>query len=86
MGLVGIKAEAHIVGGDAWCMASSPVHYECFFLDRSSCETQLTKNQKEKPLDQLPWQCAPYPIDFRNIPKSGESPVAPTSTSDAKKN
>lgn len=67
-------AHAHLVGMSPWCIASSPVHYECFYSDPKECEAAAKKNSNLT----TQYQCLPYPIDFRNIPKSGEEPVKPT--------
>ncbi len=68
-------AEAHIMGSASWCLANSPVHFECQFEDHELC--MQTAEKKSKNFEH--WECVPYPMDFRNIPKSGETPL-PVST------
>lgn len=73
-----LNAQAHIMGSSTWCLANSPVHFECQFEDRDLCVEAAQKKSKST-FER--WECVPYPIDLRNIPKSGESPLpAPTST------
>ena len=67
------SAQAHIMGSSTWCLANSPVHFECQFEDYDLC--QQTAQKKSKTNFET-WQCVPYPIDMRNIPKSGETPVS----------
>jgi len=62
------SANAHIMGSASWCVANSPVHFECQFEDYDLCVQ--TAEKKSKNFER--WQCVPYPMDFRNIPKSGE--------------
>jgi hypothetical protein len=64
-------ANAHIMGTATWCLANSPVHYECQFEDRDICDKTA---QKRTTIFER-WDCVPYPMDFRNIPKEGETPV-----------
>jgi hypothetical protein len=66
-------AEAHIVGVDPWCIANSPVHYECFYLNEKDCNQAAKKKTDmfEK------WQCLSFPMDFRNFPKNGEGTSVP---------
>jgi len=61
-------ARAHIVGVSPWCLANSPVHFECYLNDRQMCEKEAKK--KTTPLEE--WRCESYPIDFSKIPKTGE--------------
>lgn len=62
------NAKAHIVGSSEWCLANSPVHFECYLSDQDRCEHEAKK--RTTPLED--WRCVPYPIDFSKIPKSGE--------------
>jgi hypothetical protein len=64
-------SHAHIIGSSPWCLANSPVHYECYLLDQEKCEQDAKRRSKQGE----DWQCQPFPIDFRFIPKSGETPV-----------
>ncbi|MGZ3742855.1 MAG: hypothetical protein ACXWRA_03265 [Pseudobdellovibrionaceae bacterium] len=59
------------MGQSSWCIASSPVHYECFYSEPHECEVAAKKNSTLT----TQYQCLPYPIDFRNLPKSGERPL-----------
>ena len=59
------------MGVASWCVANSPVHFECQFEDHDLCEKEAEKRSKHFET----WQCVPYPMDFRNIPKTGETPV-----------
>ena len=61
-------SEAHIVGVMPWCLANSPVHFECFHEDRELCE----KTAQKRTTAFERWNCVPFPVDFRKIPKSGE--------------
>lgn len=63
------SAQAHIIGTDPWCIANSPVHYECHYLDSKECELAAQKHSDV--YEQ--WRCVSYPVDFRLIPKSGET-------------
>jgi hypothetical protein len=64
-------AWSHIMGTSTWCLANSPVHFECQFEDRDICEQ--TAQKRTKSFER--WECVPYPMDFRNIPKEGETPL-----------
>lgn len=63
------KAEAHIIGVMPWCLASSPVHFECFQEDHELCE----KTAQKRTTAFERWDCVPFPVDFRKIPKVGEA-------------
>lgn len=66
-------SESHIIGVSAWCVANSAVHFECFFSEPERCEQEAKHRSKMGEN----WQCVPFPVDFRNIPKSGETAVPP---------
>lgn len=68
--LLATNVQAHIVGSSEWCLANSPVHFECYLSDQDRCEHEAKK--RTTPIED--WRCVPYPIDFSKIPKSGEKP------------
>jgi hypothetical protein len=77
--LVSLISSGHIVGSSAWCLANSPYHFECYFLDQERCEQEAHRRANK---GEPEWQCVPFPMDFRNIPKSGEVPASTTTVSE----
>lgn len=71
---ISLPAKAHILGVSSWCVANSAIHFECYFLDQERCE-QEAQHRSRRGED---WQCVPFPVDFRNIPKSGETVTSPS--------
>ena len=63
-----LYTQAHIMGSSTWCLANSPVHFECQFEDRDFCVEAAQKKSKST-FER--WECVPYPIYLLNIPKSG---------------
>ena len=69
-----LRSEAHLLGQSAWCISTSPVHYECFYESQESCQRMIRMQPSRtlpgaKPIV-LEAQCAPYPYDFAKDPKS----------------
>lgn len=70
---------AHILGKSAWCISNSPVHFECFYENNSTCEKMLSMRSRpsHSPKGSEPTiavssseSCVEFPYEFSLKPES----------------
>jgi hypothetical protein len=58
------NAAAHLLGAAAWCISTSPVHFECFYDTPEACEKMLKmRPRRALQFPTEPQSCEPYPAD-----------------------